>query len=138
MNAILLDTNVFLDYFLNRNGFDEARKIINSCFVKNTTGYVSAHEITTLSYFLEKGISDKNKITEIISKILKTFNVIEINQEILGKALFSNVIDYEDAVIEVSAIEKKIDYIVTKNIRDFEESKVKAILPKDFLGLLEK
>ena len=133
MNAVLLDVNVFLDYFLDRNGSEEAKEIINLCYQKSIYGHVSAHEITTLSYFLEKGVADKNKVTEIISKILKIFTVIETNETILWKALLSDVTDYEDAVIEVSAIEKRIDYIITKNIKDFEKSEIKAILPKDFL-----
>jgi predicted nucleic acid-binding protein len=137
MNTVLLDINVFLDYFLCRDGFEDAREIINHCLNKNVKGYVSAHEVTTLSYFLEKGIREKGKITEIISKMLKTFTTIEINEAILREALYSDIIDYEDAVIEVAAIEKRIDYIITKNIKDFEQSKVKAILPKDFLRLME-
>lgn len=30
-----------------------------------------------------------------------------------------------------------LDYIITKNIKDFKNSRIKAILPSDFLKLLE-
>jgi predicted nucleic acid-binding protein len=133
MNACLVDINVFLDYLLQRNGYEEAKELFNHCENKTIHPYVAAHEITTLSYYLEKGIKDTNTVIEIITKVLKTFSVIEINEKILSTALFSNIIDYEDAVIETSAIEKTLDYIITKNIKDFEKSKVKAILPNDFL-----
>jgi len=136
MNACLVDTNVFLDYFLNRNGADDAIEILNLCEVGRIAGFVSAHEITTMSYYLEKGVKDRSKVIEIIGKTIKTFTIIETNDRILGMALFSNVNDYEDAVIEVASMERKIDYIITKNIKDFKNSRIKAILPSEFLKLI--
>ena len=135
MNACLVDTNVFLDYFLGRDGFDDAKKILSRCENKIIDGFVSAHEVTTMSYYLEKGIKDRYKVIEIIAKTIKTFTIIETNEKTLGMALFSNVADYEDAVIEVSAMERNLDYIITKNIKDFTNSRVKAILPSEFLKL---
>ena len=56
---------------------------------------------------------------------------IEINAEILEKALASQINDYEDAVIEVSSTIKKADYILTRNIKDFKNSIIKAITPEE-------
>jgi len=39
----------------------------------------------------------------------------------------------EDAVIEVSAKEKNALYIVTRNIKDFKKSGVKAVTPEELL-----
>jgi len=43
--------------------------------------------------------------------------------------------DYEDALVAVCADRINADYIVTRNIKDFKNSSVKAITPKDFLQL---
>jgi predicted nucleic acid-binding protein len=43
--------------------------------------------------------------------------------------------DYEDAVIEISAKEKNIDYIITRNIKDFKKSQIKYLLPEEYLAI---
>jgi hypothetical protein len=50
----------------------------------------------------------------------------------------SPINDYEDAVIEMSSIKEKIDYIITRNISDFKLSRVDATTPTEFLQLLQK
>lgn len=135
MKTILVDLNVILDYIDKRNGYEDAEIIISNCFDKTFDGYVAAHEITTLSYFLERSVKDRGKILKIITSVLKTFTIIATDERTLGMALLSDIADYEDAVIEVSAMEKNLDYIITKNIKDFDKSRVKAILPSDFLRL---
>ena len=96
---------------------------------------ICAHEITTLSWFLEKESKDKNKNIKTISGILEMFEIIEINKAILEKALLLNINDYEDAVIVASASEKGINYIITKNIKDFKNSQIKVLLPEEYLAI---
>lgn len=80
---------------------------------------------------------NRKEITLIISRILKNFTVIETNDIILSKALFSEICDYEDAVIDAAAQEGRVDYIITRNIEDFESGKIKAISPSEYLRLFE-
>jgi predicted nucleic acid-binding protein len=135
MKTILIDLNIILDYLDKRDGHEKALEIIIQCCLKKVKGYICAHEITTLSYFLEKESKDKNKNIKIISGILKIFEIIEINKTILEKALLLNINDYEDAVIVESASEKGINYIITKNIKDFKNSQIKVLLPEEYLAI---
>jgi len=64
------------------------------------------------------------------------FQVIEVNAMILGKSLDSEITDYEDAVIEVSAYEDNMDCIVTRDIGDFRKSRVNALTPEELLALV--
>jgi vacuolar-type H+-ATPase subunit F/Vma7 len=64
---------------------------------------------------------DRGKIKKIISRIMKRFKVIAINEEILTKALSSEIDDFEDVVIEISSKENDAEYILTKNIKDFKK-----------------
>ncbi|MDE7206031.1 MAG: PIN domain-containing protein, partial [Lachnospiraceae bacterium] len=45
-------------------------------------------------------------------------------------------VDFEDCLQMECAKAYGAEYIVTRNINDYKTSKVKAILPKDFLGVL--
>jgi predicted nucleic acid-binding protein len=135
MKIILVDLNVILDYLNKREGHEKALEIIIQICLKNVKGYVCAHEITTLSYFLEKENKDRNKNIKIIAGILKMFEIVEINKAILERALLSNINDYEDAVVVESAKEKGVDYIITKNIRDFKDSQIKVVMPEEYLAI---
>jgi hypothetical protein len=54
-------------------------------------------------------------------------------EEILNKALFSEIEDFEDTVIEISSKEHDVEYILTRNIKDFKKSVIKPITPEELL-----
>ncbi len=68
-------------------------------------------------------------------------NVLEIigieKNTILG-ALNSDFPDLEDAVQAISANANSLDLIITRNIKDFKNSLVKVIEPKEFMGQIKK
>ena len=132
MKKVLIDLNIILDFLNKRNFHEEAANIINMCVEKKLFGFIAAHEITTLSYFLLKEKKDKNKAADIISALLDIFNIIPIDEKILREALFSPVKDYEDAVIEVSAVKNSIDYIISRNLGDFKSARIQVFTPEQF------
>ena len=132
MKKVLIDLNIILDFLNKRNFHEEAANIINMCVEKKLFGFIAAHEITTLSYFLLKEKKDKNKAADIISALLDMFNIIPIDETILREALFSPVKDYEDAVIEVSSVKNSIDYIISRNLGDFKSARVQVFTPEQF------
>ena len=133
MKNIVIDINIVMDFLFKREGHEKVAEIFKICSKGEIKGYVCAHEITTLFYFLNKSVNDKIKIKKSLSGIMKRFKVIEINEELLHEALNSGIDDFEDAVIEVSANGKNADYILTRNIKDFKKSIVHAITPEEFL-----
>jgi len=68
---------------------------------------------------------------------MRRFTVIEINEELLNRALYSKIDDFEDAVIEVSAIERNLDYVISRNIKDFKESIIPAKTPEELIIILK-
>ncbi len=52
-------------------------------------------------------------------------------------ALASAVSDYEDAVIERTAAKAEMDCIITRNVKDYQDGIVKALLPDDFIAFME-
>ena len=52
-------------------------------------------------------------------------------------ALASEISDYEDAVLERVAVKAKMECIITRNVKDYQGGIVKAILPDDFVALME-
>jgi len=137
MKNIVIDINILMDFLFKREGHERVLEIFKLCIRGDLKGFLCAHEITTLYYFLDKSVKDKNKIRKSLSGILRRFKVIELNEMILNKSLYSEINDYEDAVIEVSAYENNVDYILTRNIKDFKKSIIKAITPEELFGILK-
>ena len=137
MKNIVIDINIFMDFLFKRDSHEKAAEIFKYCIKGELKGFICAHEITTLYYFLNKSIKEKSKIRKSLSGIMKRFKVIEVNETILNKSLYSEIADYEDAIIEVSAYENNIDYIITRNIKDFKKSVIKAITPDELLAILK-
>lgn len=135
MKKVLIDLNIILDFLNKRNFHQEAAQLLNRCVEGKLSGYICAHEITTLSYFLFKEQKDKNKVAAIISSLLDIFHVIPIDETILKNSLLSPITDYEDAVIEVSAVAFDIDYILSRNISDFKQSRIPTYTPEQFFLL---
>ncbi|MDR3196756.1 MAG: PIN domain-containing protein [Planctomycetaceae bacterium] len=137
MTKITIDINILLDFLFKREGHENVVRIFKYCSDNKIKGFICAHEITTLSYFLSKTIKEKDKIVKALCGIMKRFNIIEINEKILNEALYSELNDFEDAVIEISSKEKKIEYIITRNIKDFRKSQIKAVVPEEFLIIIQ-
>jgi hypothetical protein len=135
MKKVLIDLNIILDFLNKRNFHQEAAQLLNRCVEGKLSGYICAHEVTTLSYFLFKEQKDKNKVAAIISSLLDIFHVIPIDETILKNSLLSPITDYEDAVIEVSAVAFDIDYILSRNISDFKQSRIPTYTPEQFFLL---
>ena len=135
MKKVLVDLNIVLDFLNKRNFHEEAARLIDMCMQKELAGFICAHEITTLSYFLLKEYKNKRKVIQTLSALFEIFHILAVDEAILREAILSSVPDYEDAVIEVSCIKNNIDYIISRNISDFKRSRVATYTPEQFFCL---
>lgn len=135
-NRILIDTNVLLDYLLERDPFFEAAKeVILSCINGKAKGCIAAHSIPNMFFILRKDYDAKER-REILLNLCKIFDVEGIDKTKLIAGLENeNFSDFEDCLQMECAKSYKADYIVTRNVSDYETSEVKAIMPKDYVSL---
>jgi len=75
---------------------------------------------------------------DFISNLIEIVDVIGIDREIVIASLISEFIDFEDAIQSVSSRLNRIDYIITRNQKDFVTSEIQALSPKELLALLKK
>ena len=133
MKKVLIDINVLLDFLVQREFHEIAAEIVDLCFENHLEGYLCAHEVTTMSYFLDKHHRDPAGLKTILTTILDGFRIIPADATVFRNALLSSLTDFEDAVIETSAYAHELDCIITRNIADFRRSRVPALLPEAFM-----
>lgn len=130
---ILVDLNIILDVFLDRSGSKTSSDVIQLGEAQDHNLYISAHIVSTFAYLLESAKVPHQKILEHIDWMLQTFSVVPVDTRLLTLALKSNIVDFEDAMIEQAALVSACSLIITRNIKDFKVSAVKAILPEQLL-----
>lgn len=133
---VLIDTNIILDVLCNRSEFiEDSIKIFKLCEVKKITGYISSLSIPNIIYIMRKEL-DKNKVKEILEKLSIIFNIIDLKFDDLKKATILNIEDYEDAIQSAQASRIKANYIITRNVKDYNNSKISAIKPSELIDRL--
>lgn len=55
------------------------------------------------------------------------------DEKVVDDALSSAFTDYEDALQYYSALSKKVDVIITRNVRDFKHARIPVLTPDEFL-----
>ncbi len=132
MIIVLLDTNIILDFLLERKPFiEQSEKILQLSFDNKIKAYISATTITDIYYIIQKEI-DKETAKNFISEVLKFIDIASVDKLVIKEALNSSLDDFEDAVQENTALHHNFNYIITRNIHDYKTSKIKALTPSKF------
>lgn len=137
--VILIDTNVLLDVLQNRKPFlQESGEVIQLCGERTVKGYMALHSVSNIFFVMRKNCSGE-QWRLLLKGLLKVVRVGGMEHESVVEALeregFS---DFEDCLQDECAKGIGADYIITRNIKDFEQSKVPAITPEQFLEIMEK
>ena len=133
---VLIDTNVMIDAITKRdNASSFSADVIALCSSNRITGFAAPHSFSNLYYILRKEYSDKNRRV-IIGEYSKILNVVSMNEDVINAALNNNnITDFEDAIRYACAESVGADYIVTRNVKDYGRSPIRAISPGEFLKL---
>ena len=130
----LIDTNVILDALLGREPFyTSAQQIFILTAEEQIEGCITASSVTDIFYLLMRYLHDNTRCKQELSKLLTLFTVLDVNGTDCERALQSSMLDYEDALLSTCGKRAKVDCIITRNIKDFADSPVRAIAPDDFL-----
>lgn len=136
---VLIDTNTILDAMLARSPFKvEAQRLFLLTAEEKMHAFITASSVTDIYYLLRKHIHSDIECKQALFKLFTLFGIVDVTADDCERALELPMADYEDALITVCAKRAKIDYIITRNVKDFIKSPVKAISPNYFLeNLLE-
>jgi predicted nucleic acid-binding protein len=137
IQKILLDTNVILDIALNREPFVvSASLLFDKIDEKSVKAFMSASTITDIFYIMTKA-KDKSVARNFVKHSIEIIDIIAIDKEVIKNAIFSDIIDFEDAVQIKAAEINDLDAIITRNKIDFMESKIPVFTPIEFLEELK-
>jgi len=132
---LMLDTNIVVDILSKRGGYEDSLQLFKYCELGQVDGFISAITVTDVMYILRKHISP-SLVREAVQTLLLIVDVANVLKSDISSAFLSDMKDYEDAVQAACAQRMKADYIVTRNLKDFEKSAVPAISPNEALNII--
>ncbi len=137
MDSVLIDTDVILDFFFDRDPFaEQAAQLLSLCEKGSIKGFVTPVMISNIYYLLRK-TAKHEKVIDNLKKLIDILNVAAIDKKIVLQALNSEFKDFEDALQNFSAYyEKDIKVIITRNIKDYKTSSLSVMAPETYLKTL--
>lgn len=134
--TILLDTNVVLDLLLGREPWArESAELLAALHRGVGRAVVAAHAVTTVFYVTARAVG-RERAARAVRELLELVDVVPVDGDLLRRAMISGILDFEDAVQAAAAESCSARCIATRNIRDFADAAVPAMLPGAALALL--
>lgn len=136
MRRVLFDINVLLDVLLRREPhFAASAAALDAVARGLVEGYLAAHAVTTIAYLVQRQVG-RTAARAALVDLLARLRIAAVTESGVRLALGGAMADFEDAVTYAAALEVGADAIVTRNVADFTDSGVPAVLPEVFLARL--
>jgi len=134
MNRVLIDTNIILDLLAKRVPLHiESEQLFSLADLGKTKLIVSTLSIVNAHYILNDILKQKSA-RSIVGKFKVLVQPFELTDKILELALNDNQFkDFEDAIQFYTALESQSEIIVTRNLKDFKQSSIPVMSPKEYL-----
>lgn len=134
MKNVLIDTDVLLDFFFDREPFAEfATEVLSLCEENKIKGFTTPVIICNTYYLLRK-TAKHDIVVEKIRQLLTIVDVLQIDKEVVLDSLNSDFKDFEDALQNYSAVKNgKISIVLTRNIKDYKKSEMAVMTPETYL-----
>ena len=136
MIRALYDVNVILDVLVARPSWvRDSRAALQFAVERRIVGVIAAHTVTTLHYLIGRELGAK-EANRAVSDLLGILAVEPVDEDRLRHALAFGWKDFEDAVQSACAESAEVEYLVTRNKRDFRRAHVKVVTPAEFVALV--
>lgn len=136
MDKVLIDTDVILDFFFDRLPFSEhAAIVLSNCELKKIEGYITPVILSNVYYLLRK-TAKHELVVDKLRQLLTILDVLVIDKNSILLAMNSGFKDFEDALQNFAAESAgNITVILTRNTKDFKNSKLGVMTPESFIKL---
>lgn len=137
MKRIFMDTNVIIDFLANRQPFAlDAAKLFDLALGGIVKIFISAVSYNNIYYILRQSLTGTATI-KLLEELADMTEITDVTNSVIRQSLKSDFKDYEDAIQYYSALSTpEIDFIVTRNTRDFKKSKLPVLTPSEALAAL--
>ena len=134
---LLVDTNVFLDYLLKREGqWEDALRFFLWCRKHHNQTFVTSLSLRDIEYVAHRFCHDKAETRRILNGVYSICSkVIGVSADSSINAMFEDYADFEDELQCSAAKEAQLDAVITNDIKGFENRGIAVFTPKQIVSL---
>ena len=137
MKRVFLDTNVIIDFILEREGVDDAADILQLGEDGKIELVVSFLTMANSAYIARKGHTQE-QLYGIMADLSAMLRTLSMDEKQLRQALEQPATDLEDMLQYQCAKANFCDIIITRNKKHFAFAKLPVLTPSEFLKDLQK
>jgi predicted nucleic acid-binding protein len=132
MKHIFMDTNVVIDFLADRQPFSShAAKLFDLSVTGKVKLYVSAVSYNNIYYILRQSLTN-NATIKLLEELGEMTEVVDVTRTIIKQSFKTDFKDYEDAIQYYCALSiPEIDFIVTRDTKDFRKSALPVLAPAE-------
>jgi predicted nucleic acid-binding protein len=136
MQKIFIDADVILDLLAKRNPHYKYAAVLFTLIDKSKVkAFTSPVVISNIYYILSK-LKKKDFAGNKVRKLRLLLNVLSVDEKVIDLALSSDFKDFEDAIQYYVSVENKMDFIITRNIKDYKLSEIPVVSPEEYIKIV--
>ena len=133
MEKVFIDTDIALDLLSEQTPhYLPAAQLFTLADKGGVAIYVSSLSFSNLHYLLSRLYSQAEA-----RRILNTFRilvkVLAVDEKIVDLSLNSTFKDFEDAIQYHTAVENRIEILLTRNLKDYKDANIPVMTAEDYL-----
>ena len=133
---LFLDTNIVMDHVLKRAEFCQPAGIILDLAKKQKLEILVSSITFVNAFYILRKYYDREMIYNSMKALLQVCTLTSIGQNEIALSLSAKWKDFEDCVQFHSASAAQVDFIITRNKKDFETADIPVLSPVEFLNQL--
>ena len=133
--TLLIDTNVILDIIEKREPFfQDSFSVLQQATILKQKILFSASSVKDIFYLVKRHSGSIETANSALTKLLSLVQICDTSADDVKTARTYEIVDFEDAVLAATAVRENADYIISRNVKDFTDFRVKAITPTDYIS----
>jgi predicted nucleic acid-binding protein len=133
MTDLFVDSDIILDLLAKREPYYiHAANLFTLVDQKKINAFTSPIVFANLHYFLKKLTSNTSALKSL-RKLKTLINILPVDERVIEQSLNSEFTDFEDAIQYFTAVNNKINTIITRNRTDYKKSKISALSAEEYL-----
>lgn len=133
MKKVFIDTNVLIDFILEREGAKNAADILQLGEEKKIRTAASFLTMANTAYIIRKGRT-QTELYALLADLSDMIEILPMDERQFKDALDRPASDFEDVLQYECAKAHGCDVIVTRNSRHFPFAQISVLSPAEFLG----
>jgi predicted nucleic acid-binding protein len=135
MNSLFIDSDVLIDLLAQRENYIEAAALMTIIEEKKAAGFTTPIVLANVDYIITK-YSSKAKSRKAVKSLRKSLSILTMDEKIVDIALESEFPDFEDALQYYAAEKQGIDFIVTRNKKDYARGRLKVVTAQEYMNMV--